>query len=126
MNETFQQRVWPWLLKCFGVEIANDKTERNHRFLEEALELVQSLGCTQEEAHQLVDYVFSRPVGEPFQESGGVMVTHAALCLANDLDMHSNGETELARVWTKVEQIRAKQAAKPRNSPLPTVEATQP
>jgi Skp family chaperone for outer membrane proteins len=29
------------------------------------------------------------------------------------------GEIELARVWTKVEQIRAKQAAKPKHSPLP-------
>lgn len=47
------------------------------------------------------------------------MVTLAALCLAQDLDMHAAGETELARIWTKVEQIRAKQAAKPKHSPLP-------
>lgn len=115
----FQARVHPWLTACFGAVIASDKTERNHRFLEEALELVQSCGCTQHEAHQLVDYVYGRPVGEPHQEVGGVMVTLAALCLAQDLDMHADGEAELARIWTKVEQIRAKQAAKPRNSPLP-------
>jgi hypothetical protein len=47
------------------------------------------------------------------------MVTLAALCLAQGIDMHECGETELARVWTKVENIRAKQAAKPKNSPLP-------
>ena len=117
--ETFQSRVKPWLLECFGETIANDKQERNHRFLEEALELVQSLNCTKEEAHQLVDYVFSREIGEPYQEVGGVMVTLASLCLANDLDMHENGETELTRIWTKVEKIRAKQAAKPKHSPLP-------
>ncbi len=29
------------------------------------------------------------------------------------------GETELARIWTKVEAIRAKQAAKPQFGPLP-------
>jgi hypothetical protein len=34
--------------------------------------------------------------------------------------MHQAGEVELARIWTKVEQIRAKQAAKPKHSPLPT------
>jgi hypothetical protein len=115
----FQSRVQPWLLACFGAEIAADKVERNHRFLEEALELVQATGCTQSEAHQLVDYVFGRSVGEPAQEVGGVMVTLAALCLAHDLDMHADAETELARIWTKVEAIRAKQAAKPKHSPLP-------
>ena len=115
----FQTRVQPWLLQCFGAEIAADTVERNHRFLEEALELVQSTGCTQSEAHQLVDYAFGRPVGDPAQEVGGVMVTLAALCLANGLDMHNAGEIELARIWTKVEAIRAKQAAKPKHSPLP-------
>jgi len=116
---TYQSRVKPWLDACFGPEIAGDKTERNHRFLEEALELVQSGGCTASEAHQLVDYVYGRPVGEMGQEIGGVMNTLAALCLAYGRDMHEDGETELARVWTKVEKIRAKQAAKPKHSPLP-------
>ncbi|WP_203309803.1 hypothetical protein [Sphingomonas beigongshangi] len=115
----FQARVQPWMMACFGEMIAGDREERNHRFLEEALELVQSLGCTSSEAHQLVDYVYGRDVGDPPQEVGGVMVTLAALCLANNLDMHANGETKLARIWTKVEAIRAKQAAKPKHSPLP-------
>lgn len=113
-----QARVQPWMLACFGAEIASDKRERNHRFLEEALELVQATGCTEDEARQLVAYVYSRPAGEPDQEVGGVMITLAALCLAQGLDMHSAGERELARIWTCVEKIRAKQAAKPRNSPL--------
>jgi hypothetical protein len=117
--ETFQDRVQPWMMTCFGEMIAGDREERNHRFLEEALELVQSCGCSSSEAHQLVDYVYGRDVGDPPQEVGGVMVTLAALCLANGLDMHANGETELARIWTKVEAIRAKQAAKPKHSPLP-------
>lgn len=117
--EAFQARVHPWMMKCFGAEIAADQHERNHRFLEEALELVQACGATASEAHQLVDYVYGRPVGEKHQEAGGVMVTLAALCLAQGLDMHAAGETELARIWTKVEQIRAKQAAKPKHSPLP-------
>ena len=48
------------------------------------------------------------------------MVTLAAYCLAHGLDMHEAGETELARIWTKVDAIRAKQAAKPTGSALPT------
>ncbi|MGQ8875910.1 hypothetical protein ACUTR7_00250 [Delftia sp. NA_296.1] len=119
----FQQRVQPWLMECFGPAISNDKQERNHRFLEEALETVQAGGCTASEAHQLVDYVFGRPVGELGQEVGGAMTTLAALCLANGIDMHAEAEKELARVWTMVEKIRAKQAAKPKHSPLPAAPA---
>ncbi|WP_205884621.1 hypothetical protein [Pseudomonas putida] len=118
---SFQARVQPWLMACFGEMIAGDRQERNHRFLEEALELVQALGATAGEAHQLVDYVFGRQVGEPAQEVGGVMVTMAALCLANGMDMHQLAEAELARIWTKVEAIRAKQANKPQFGPLPGV-----
>lgn len=123
--ESFQQRVQPWLLACFGELISGDREERNHRFLEEAIELVQANGCTASEAHQLVDYVFGRPVGELSQEAGGVMVTLAALCLASDVDMHQCGEVELARIWTKVEAIRTKQAAKPKHSPLPSLPMAQ-
>jgi hypothetical protein len=115
----FQGRVDPWLLTCFGESIARDRQERSHRFLEEALETVQAAGTTASEAHQLVDYVFGRPVGELPQEIGGTMVTLAALCLAHQVDMAEAGEAELARIWTKVETIRAKQAAKPKHGPLP-------
>jgi hypothetical protein len=120
----FQARVQPWMMACFGAEIAGDRMERNHRFFEEATETVQANGMTRSEAHQLVDYTFDRPIGELHQEIGGVMVTLAALCLASGEDMHAAGETELARIWTKVEKIRAKQAAKPKHSPLP--EHTEP
>jgi len=116
---TFQQEIKEWCLACFGPEITADKIERNHRFLEEALELVQSCGCTISEAHQLVDYVFNRPVGDPFQESGGVSVTHAALCNANGIDMGDAAVSEAVRIWTKVDAIREKQANKPKHSPLP-------
>lgn len=118
---SFQSRVAVWMQKCFGQVISADTVERNHRFLEEALELVQACGCSHSEAHQLVDYVFGRPVGEMHQEVGGVQVTLAALCEAQGLDMHRDGETELERINdpVTVEKIRAKQAAKPKHSPLP-------
>lgn len=120
MNE-FQLKVYSWLLACFGGRIAHDKTERNHRFLEEALELVQACDCSQSEAHQLVDYVFNRPVGEKYQEVGGVIVTLAALCTAQDLSIEKCGNTELERISDLkiMDKIKAKQAAKPKHSPLP-------
>ena len=114
-----QPRVAPWLQACFGSEISADIVERRHRFTEEALELLQAMDGTRDEALQLVDYVFGRPKGDPHQEVGGVMITLAALCLATGRDMHQSGEDELARIWTKVEKIRAKQAAKPKFSVLP-------
>lgn len=115
----FQARVFPWMLTCFGEQITFDGVERNHRFLEESLELVQALGTTKEEAYQLVDYVFGRPAGDPNQEAGGVMVTLAALGIAHGIEIQDAGEVELARIWTKIDKIRAKQAAKPKHGPLP-------
>lgn len=118
VDSFFQYRVNDWMQACFGAEISADKAERNHRFLEESLELVQACGCTANEAHQLVDYVFGRKVGVAAQECGGVMVTLAALCTPNALGMNRCGEAELERVWGKIEEIRLKQARKPKHGPL--------
>lgn len=117
--ESYQTKVAEWMDACFGPEISADVTERNHRFCEESIELVQALGMTKAEVLELVDYTFDRPVGEHEQEVGGVMVTLAALCDAHKIDMHELGERELARVWTRIDQIRAKQAAKPKFGSLP-------
>jgi hypothetical protein len=118
LPSAFQQRMREWAVACFGEAIADDKIERNHRFLEEALELVQALGCSRQHAHELVDYVYGRPAGDPVQEVGGAITTLSALCSAQGFDMMDAAERELARIWTKVEVIRAKQAAKPKGSPL--------
>ena len=118
---SFQDRVASWMLTCFGPEIAADRLERGDRFLEEALELLQSGAYPRDRILALVDYVYGRPAGEPRQEVGGVMVTLAAYCLAHDLDMHDAAESELTRILQPeiVEKIRAKQAAKPTGSALP-------
>lgn len=120
MAHDFQNKVRGWMLACFGGRIAADTQERNHRFLEEALELVQACDCTASEAHQLVDYVFSRPVGEKHQEVGGAMVTLSALCSAQKLDMMKCGYQEYWRIADTgmMAKIKAKQAAKPKHSPL--------
>ena len=116
----FQVGVNKWMMACFGEEIAEDKTERNFRFLEEALELVQSNGCTPESAHALVDYVYGRDAGVLKQECGGVMVTLAALANACGISMDDCGYDELYRCWSKIEAIRIKQANKKiKSGPLP-------
>lgn len=117
----FQTKVSGWMLDCFGREISRDKVERNHRFLEEALELMQACGGTQDEAYQLVRYVFNRPVGEKDQEVGGVMVTLAALCAAQGIDMERAGYRELNRISGPevMQAIRKKQQQKPKFGALP-------
>lgn len=119
VRQSFQDGVAQWLLECFGPIIAADKTERADRFIEESLELVQSVGYPADRIMALISYVYSRPLGEPVQEVGGVMVTLASFCLSHGINLDDAAQTELTRVWTKIEAIRAKQAAKPTGSALP-------
>jgi hypothetical protein len=123
IQHQYQARVMDWMDKCFGQDITNDPMERAFRFLEEALELAQAVGCTEADARGLVAYTYGRPVGEPEQEVGGVLVCLAALCGKFDFDMDELGERELARCWSKIDKIRAKHAAKPKDvrSALPGV-----
>lgn len=117
----YQEQAAKWSLECFGETTANDITERNYRFVEEALELVQSRGATAEDAHSLVDYVFGRDKGEPFQEIGGVMVTLALLVQASGLSLEQAALAELTRIEQPevMDRVRAKHATKPHKSPLP-------
>lgn len=122
--QDFQFDVDDWLCACLGESTAKNKVERNYRFLEEALELVQALGCSKDDALKLVDYVYGRPLGEPKQEVGGVMVTLAALCTAHAMNMSDLGYKALDSAWARIDTIRAKDATKPLNSPLPGVAPT--
>ena len=121
--DRFQGGVKEWVADCLGEHAAADHVERNYRFLEEALELVQACGCTAEDAYKLVDYVFARPVGDKAQEVGGTMTTLAALCNAHGIDVGAAAFGELARVQDPElkKRIRAKQESKPMRSPLPGV-----
>jgi len=119
--KNWQREVTEWMNDTFTPEIVTDTKERNYRFLEEALELVQALGCTREEVNQLADYVFGRDAGEVAQEVGGVMVTLTALCNAADVNLNVAATDELDRASDPEVQarIRQKQLTKPKFSPLP-------
>lgn len=119
MNLEFQQKVWDWGKACFGERRFNDRATRGHRFIEEALELVQSTGMKKEEAQQLLDYVFDRPPGVPFQEFGGVALTLCAMASANLFVVEDCAVVELQRCWDRIEKIREKENAKPTFSVLP-------
>jgi hypothetical protein len=115
----YQDEVAAWVKVCFGEEVALNQAERRHRFLEEALELFQSAGGNTQEVAELANYVFSRPVGDYVQESGGVSVTHAALCNALGFDVDEAAWLELVRCRINTKRIQAKQANKPAIGALP-------
>jgi len=119
MENTYQDRVAAWMMTCFGADITNSLQERCLRFFEEAGELCQALGMTEQQARDLVAYTWGRDKGEPVQEVGGVMVTLAAMCHAAGLDMAAAGETELARINTPetIDEIRRKHHAKTLRTP---------
>ena len=120
----FQSRVADWMYRCFGNDITNSAQERCWRFAEEAGELVQTLGMTQQQWTEIGEYVWKRAVGETPQEIGGVMVTLAALSHAVHLSMSGCGEVELARIDTpamiaKIRQKHHDKVLRIPTSPLP-------
>lgn len=94
----FHHRMYNWAVKVFGKDKANDKKIRVYRFIEEALELGQSLGLTEEEALYQLKYVYGRPVGVPSQEVGGVMTSLSVLCTINSIDPEHCAEIEYNRI----------------------------
>lgn len=110
----YQDKIKSWLYRCFDEEVCESKPDRNHRFLEEALELVQANGISHEECHQILNYVYARPKGELTQEVGGVITTLAALCASYKVDLEDCALTELDRIEANVERIREKQRGKPK------------
>lgn len=114
LGPTFQNGVADLMGQCFLPSLYSNMTERGDRLLEEVLELLQAHGYDKARVPTLVDYVFGRPVGEPAQEVGGVMVTLAGYCWVAGLDMHAAGDAELARINQPdvMAKIRAKQEAK--------------
>jgi len=107
-------RVRSWLTKVFGKASLKDVEERGLRFGEEALELIQSLGVTREQAQALVKQVYDKPAGEPRQDLGGTLVTLASLCVVTGLDADDAYRTEFYRCEQPevIEKIRRKQAQK--------------
>lgn len=109
-----QARIYQWVVDTFSVEVAQDKQERNFRFLEESLELVQAAGFPKEEALNMVDYVYSRPTRDLPQEIAGSMLTLLALAEAHGFDANSVAEQEMIRIEANADSIREKNRFKPR------------
>jgi hypothetical protein len=124
---SFQERVSAAHHALFHDD-PTDVTERMARFFEEANETCQAFGMTREEAHQLVDYTYSRPSGEPEKEIGAAMVTLTSMCVVAGYDLMKCAEADLAKLVRPetIERIRAKRATRHGRGPLPGFDPAAP
>jgi hypothetical protein len=111
----YQNLIWKWCLSTFeGIINWRTRKERTYRFLEEAIELSQALELSKEDVLKVVDYVYNRPVGQPKQEVGGVMITLLALCANEGIDCQKELINEYLHIITPemTMKIRDKQMMK--------------
>lgn len=90
-----------WGCRCFGAEHMNNRGVRALRFAEEAIELTQTCGVSEDKVTELVRIVYSRPAGEVRQEVGGTMVTLAVLCHLLGINLETAFENEVSRCLSK-------------------------
>src|SRR5580692_786925 len=108
-----QVKVINWAKEAFGEEEATSLSQRGLRLLEEAAEAFQACGRTEDMAHKMIEYVFSRPIGEIGQELGGVGVCVLALAAAAKLSADAEEEKETNRVISKpLQHFRERNTAK--------------
>lgn len=107
-----QRATAAWAARTFGGSCMTLR-ERAARFAEEAIELVQACGLSEEDVLRLIDYVYNRPVGTITQEAGGVGVTLMALCEVAGVSADTEEARELVRVQAKsTAHFRARHEAK--------------
>jgi len=109
-----EERVNIWLRDCVGHEVADDLAERNHRFCEEALELLQACGYTRAQIDAMADVVYSKP---PSSNQGGecadVIICLVQLARARNIDLVKMVREGIARNWANSDKIREKNRTKP-------------
>lgn len=102
-----------WAVRSFGPTHVTNLPERSLRGVEESIELCQSLNVPKDKVLLAVETVYSRPIGSPMQEIGGVLLTANILCAVMQLEPDDMLEMELARVLGKsVAHMAARNAEK--------------
>lgn len=98
MFKALTEIAFDWGCRCFGFEHMNNRSIRGLRFAEEAIELAQACGVSEDKMAELVRVVYSRPVGEAYQEVGGSMVTLTVLCRTLGIDLENAFQVEVRRL----------------------------
>jgi len=112
MNELLN--VAAWVRETFGEASAENAPERTLRAVEEVVELAQALDVDPATLHRLIDYVYSRPVGNVGQEIAGSLVTIFAAAAALEVDVDEVFAAEMDRIHTPevIERCRRRQHEK--------------
>lgn len=105
---TLSRIAHDWAVRCFSLDHIQNRALRSLRTVEESIELCQALGVPKEKVLLAVDTVYSRPVGEPEQEIGGVLLTTVIMCESMHLEADELLERELRRVLQKSPEHFAK------------------
>lgn len=126
------ERAHAWASYVYGADMTGHRAERAARIVEEALELAQAEGLTPEIAHRLVGRVYSRPVGEPHLEAGGLGVCLLVYGKTAGIDVVESIRQEVSRIEglsatpEGLDELRRKCAAKVSagvTAWVPTIEA---
>lgn len=109
---TAQRMAFAWAVQTYG-EVAKKARYQAFRFLEEALELVQAMGLTKEDAIRTVEWVFSRSVGTVRVEVGDVRLSIDILAESQGVSSDDCYTACASRISDlDPAQMRAKEAAK--------------
>jgi NTP pyrophosphatase (non-canonical NTP hydrolase) len=92
-----QESLLAWAVDTFG-EVARDPIERSLRLIEEAAEVVQTVGLSKEEVLKVVERVYSRPPGALCNELGGLVMTTECLAEAMGYDLETQADWEYKRI----------------------------
>jgi len=96
---TFRFQAWyNWCVETFGTRSTTMPSERALRVMEEAVELIQSEGVSEEIALAVIKRCYSRPVGDPAQEAGQIFLTLGVYCALKDLDPVAEADKDFLRV----------------------------
>jgi hypothetical protein len=107
-----QRVAFAWAYQTYG-EVVRIGRYQAFRFIEECLELVQAMGLTREDVMRVVDYVFSRPVGDVRVEIGDARLCLDILSETQGLDSEQMYDDCLLRVMAlDPEKTRAKDKMK--------------
>lgn len=100
-SDTDYYTAYEWAERCFGTEQMQSPQIRALRTVEEVVEFAQAAQVPKDKLHLVIDTVYSRPVGNPLQELGGVMLTATLLCMTMGIHPDKAFGVELKRVLSK-------------------------
>lgn len=108
----FDERCWDWAMATFDESYVISLEERAMCLMEEAIEAAQTVGVHKARLKLLLDFVYSKGIGDLPQELGGVAVTLALFCKAVRRPLPMIQEAALNDCWNRQMIIKDKHKAK--------------